>query len=243
MKRSNLAIFAILLLVFANGCSSSSSNNPTYPQVNYVTGGTEIYYSQTLDKNTGQPTPGSGDTITSVVVETGIAYQGMTGVTAIQNTHTNPVSVDTTYIAQSNGNYWHYNYGLELLNGNSAVLSFANGGKPINGGWVLQAEFSAASGTTWIGMDTTLTLTIVAAAPLTDTATETIDSSIAVGSSQVSVKHSMHSVYLNAGLVQASIPIDTYVSATDGSVLDIFHPTSLEGNPTPGKITILLSTK
>jgi hypothetical protein len=245
MKRSNLAIFAILLLVFANGCSSSSSNNPTYPQVNYVTGGTEIYYSQTLDKNTGQPTPGSGDTITSVVVETGIAYQGMTGVTAIQNTHTNPGSgiatVDTSYIAQSNGNYYHYNYGLELLNTNQLVLS-ANGGKPLIAGWVLQAEFSATEGTKWVPVDTPISFS-GQTGELSDTVTEANDSSITVGAVQVPTKHAIHALEIASLLVTAKDTAYTYVSSSDGPVLDIFPPATLEQIPTPGRITILIKAK
>ena len=119
MNRSKFHVFAIILLVFAAGCSSNVAPpaNVTYPQVNYVKGSAYIYYAQNLSTS-GVPVAGSGDTITSTVIDTAISYQGMTGVTRIQNKHTNPVSTDTTYIAQTNGNYWHYNYGLEMLNEN-----------------------------------------------------------------------------------------------------------------------------
>ncbi len=246
MKRSNFAVFAMLLLVFAVGCSSSSSNPPpTYPQVNYATGDTDIYYSQTLDKNTGLPTPGSGDTITSVVVETGITYKGMPGVTAIQNTHTNPGSgiaaVDTSYIAQSNGNYYHYNYGLELLNSNQLVLG-ANGGKPLIAGWVLQAELSATEGTKWVAVDTPISFSGQTGA-LTDTVTEANDSSITVGAVQVPTKHSVHALEIASVLVTAYDTAYTYVSSSDGPVLNIFPPTTLEQIPTPGRITVLINAK
>jgi hypothetical protein len=252
MKRSNFAIFAVILLVFANGCSSSSSSNPTPPQVTYVTGGTYVYYAQNLNATTGQAIAGSGDTITSVVVETGIPYQGMANVTAIQNTHSNPgsgiASVDTTYIAQSNGDYYHYNYGLELLNSNKQVLAEGNSGNPIVAGWVLQAELSETSANTWVAMDTILNLTI-GTAQITDTAKESSDTTFQLfppneqTSTPISARHSVHSIYLTSVAVNANMSVDTYVSATDGPVLDIFHQSTIAGNPFPGRITVLLGTK
>ena len=141
MKRSNFAFLSIILLVFAAGCSSPTVTNPT-PQVNYQSGQVYIYYAQVLNNTTGDTTAGSGDTIRSVVVATGISYQGMTGVTEIQNTHTNPPLgssiTDTTYIAQSNGNYYHYDYGLESINDNPFVLNVIK--NPVEAGWILQGR-------------------------------------------------------------------------------------------------------
>ncbi len=239
MKRSNFAILAISV-VFAAGCSSSNVPGPP-TQVNYVQGGTYVYYAQDLDKNTGQPTPGSGDTITSVVLQTGISYQSMSNVTEIQNTHTNPVSMDTTYISQSNGNYWHYNYGLELLNENPTVLA-SNKGNPLIAGWVLQAKFSANVSDRWAAVGTPITFA-GQTGELTDTATEANDTSFAVDSSSVSAKHSAHALEITSLFVSASGSADTYVSVLDGPVIDIIHPTTIEQMATPGRITILLSTK
>jgi hypothetical protein len=246
MKRSNFAFLSIILLVLAAGCSSPTVTNPT-PQVNYVQGTTYIYYAQDLDANTGLPKPGSGDTITSKVLTTDTTYQGMTNVTVIQNTHGNPGSsapIDTTYISQSNGNYWHYNYGLEIINGTQAALLEVNSGKQINAGWVLQAQLSASPGTKWAALNTNLTITI-GTLSLNDTATETIDTDVTVGNEGIFTKHSIHSVELSAlgGLVTDTLKADTYVSATDGPVLDIFNPTMLESTPTPGRITVFLGTK
>ncbi len=249
MKRSKFSIFSIFLLVIAAGCSSTTVPAPP-TQVNYVQGTSYIYYAQVLDKNTGDTVAGSGDTITSVVLATGISYQpdsarnvGYSDVTEIQNTHSNPPAgsptKDTTYIAQSNGNYWHYNYGLELFNENQTVLLF-NGGQPIIAGWVLQAKFSANVGTKWAGIDTSITVA-GATGQLTDTATEAIDTTYVVD--QVSAKHSVHALNINSLLVSASLSADTYVSVLDGPVIDIFHPTTLAGSPTPGKITVYLGTK
>ena len=249
MKRSIFYSFGILLLALAAGCSNS--NQPTtYPQVNYTSGQSYIYYAQVLDKNTGDTVAGSGDTITSTVLTTNASYQGMSGVTEIQNTHTHPASgatMDTTYIAQSNGNYYHYNYGIEILNGNQSVLNAVNKGKQIDVGWVLQAKLSANSGDKWGALDTNLTLYYGGTpidAGFADTATETSDTTITIGASQVVAKHSIHSIVLNAaGAVKDTLIVDTYVSATDGPVLDKFHPTSLAGTPTPGRITIFLGKK
>jgi hypothetical protein len=239
MKRSKFHVLGILLLVFA-GCSSSNAPSPP-TQVNYVQGGTYVYYAQNLDKNTGQPTAGTGDTITSVVLQTGISYQGMSNVTEIQNTHTNPVSMDTTYISQSNGSYWHYNYGLELLNENPAVLA-SNNGNPLIAGWVLQAKFSANMSDTWAAVGTPITFA-GQTGELTDTATEASDTTLAISSSSVSAKHSVHALEITSLFVSASGSADTYVSVLDGPVIDIIHPTTIEQMATPGRITILLSTK
>jgi hypothetical protein len=242
MKLSKLHFLGIFLLIVVTGCSTSVTPPPA-PQVNYVQNQKYIYYAQELNATTGDTVAGSGDTITSVVLATGISYQGMNGVTEIQNTHTHPISsnpMDTTYIAQSNGNFWHYNYGIEILNSSSAVLNDVNNGNQIKAGWVLQAQLSDGPGTTWAAADTTLSLA-VGSVILTDTATEATDTSITVAGAAVFAKHSAHNVVLNAGLIKATLKADTYVSSTDGPVLDIDHPTTLELTPTPGRITILLS--
>ena len=244
MTRPILYISGMLALAFAAGCASSTAP-PNSPQVNYQQGHSYVYTQQTLDAATGQPS-GTVDTITSTVVSSGTAsYQGMAGVTEFQNIHTHSSSgtdTDMTYIAQSNGNYWHYNYGVEALNSNPTVVNTANAGKPINAGWVLQAKLGANPGDTWVAADTTLTLAL-GTATLTDNVTEANDTSIMVNGAAVSTKHAVHQVKLNAGIVTATEQIDTYVSVQDGIVIDIDHPTVLAGNPTPGLEKRLLDTK
>jgi hypothetical protein len=249
MKRSILYFSGMLLVAVAAGCSSNVAPPVTYPQVSYVKGGTYVYYAQNLSSTAPYDTvAGSGDTITSVVLMTDTSYQDMSGVTEIQNKHSNPgtgvAAIDTTYIAQSNGNYWHYNYGLQLINGDQAALNTANSGKQIKGGWVLQAKLSDNEGGAWTALDTSITITLGTAA-IKDSATEASDSSIAVGSSQDLSKHSVHSISLSAGngIVKDTLIVNTFVSATDGPVLDIFHPTTLISNPVPGRIILLLKTK
>ncbi|MFI5202484.1 MAG: hypothetical protein ACHQNE_08875 [Candidatus Kapaibacterium sp.] len=242
MKRSIFYFSGTLLLALAAGCSSNVAPSGTSSQVNYVRGGTYVYYAQNLDANTGNPIAGSGDTITSIVLTTGGSYQGMSNVTEIQNTHSNAgagvAPIDTTYIAQSNGDYWHYNYGLESLNTNQTVLNF-NGGKRLVAGWILQAKLSATSGTTWIAADTQIAVGS-ASAKLLDTATEASDTIIVVGSSQLTAKHVVHHLNLNAVIATGTGSVDTYVSQDDGPALDIVHPALVASTLTPGRITILL---
>jgi hypothetical protein len=241
MNRSILYCSGIFLLAVASGCSSNVAQINS-PHVNYVAGATYVYYSQNLDANTGNPIAGSGDTITSKVLTTGISYQGMSNVTEIQNAHSNPgngvAAMDTTYIAQSNGDYWHYNYGLESLNTNQLVLNY-NGGKKLIAGWVLQAKLSATEGTSWIAADTQIAIGS-ASAKLLDTAKEASDSTLVVASAQITAKHAVHDLNLNAGLVTGSGFVDTYVSTDDGPVLNIVHPAVVATSRTPGQITILL---
>jgi hypothetical protein len=253
MNQSKFHLLGILVLLFAAGCSSSTVPSVT-PQVNYVQGQTYVYYAQVLDKNTGDTTAGSGDTITSIVLATGISYQpdtarnvGLSGVTEIQNTHTNPPqgssTRDTTYIAQSNGNYWHYNYGLESVNDNPYVLGVI--GKPAVVGWVLQAEFSATPNGTWIGADTTIAVA-GGHVTLTDTATEQTDTTLYQSStvqnlSSVFTKHSMHDItVIFGGVPFGNATADTYVSSQYGPVLDIVHPSQLNQMPAPGRRTVLI---
>jgi hypothetical protein len=248
MKRSILYFSGMLLVAFAAGCSSNVAPPPsvTYPQVTYVKGGTYVYYAQDLDKNTGQPSPGTGDTVTSVVLNADTTYQGMSNVVEIQNKHSNPGSgvdsVDMTYIAQSNGNYWHYNYGLEAINSNTTALLEVNTGNPIQAGWVLQAKLSAASGATWAALDTNIFITAGSLA-LADTATETSDSTFTIASAPDTTKHSVHSITALLASFKATLTVDTYMSATDGPVLDIFHPTTLNGIPAPGRRVQFLGKK
>jgi hypothetical protein len=242
MKQSILYISGMLLLTFAAGCSSNVAPPTTYPQVTYTQGASYIYYSQNLNATTGDTIAGSGDTITSTVIATGTSYQGMSNVTEIQNTHSNPGTgvalMDTTYIAQSNGDYWHYNYGLESLNTNQLVLNY-NGGKKLIAGWVLQAKLSATAGTSWIAADTQIAVGS-ASAKLLDTAKEATDTTIIVGSAQITTKHAVHDLNLNAVIATGGGSVDTYVSQDDGPVLNIVHPAVVASSHTPGQITILL---
>jgi hypothetical protein len=242
MNRSKFHVLGIIMLVLVAGCSSNVQPPTTPPQVNYVQGTTYVYYAQNLDKSSGQPVAGSGDTITSVVLQTGISYQGKTNVTEIQNTHSNAgtgvASMDTTYISQTNGEYWHYNFGLELLNSNTTVLGYANSGNQINGGWVLQSKLAANVGDTWIGMDTTLTLKI-GTAPLIDSVNEMNDTTLSTGTA----KHTSHSIKLNAVVVNAKIDVESYISTANGPLLVKFPPDSLAGSATPGRITTFVRVK
>lgn len=249
MTRPILYVSALLALGLAAGCSNSPTGPGSSTQVNYAKGQTYIYYAQVLDKSTGDTVAGSGDTVTSVVLATGMTYPAgsvYSNVAEIQNTHTRPASgdtVDTTYIDQSNGDYWHYNYGVQTINGNTALLAAINNGNPIQVGWVLQSKFSANPGDKWSAMNDTIHLPNFGSAVITDTATESNDTSITVGTSQVVAKHSVHRVILNAGLVSATETVDTYLSTQDGIVLDVDHPTTVATYLTPGLRTILIATK
>ena len=219
---SILAAFAMLAAV---GCSSTDQPlpAPTYPHVTYAKGTTYTYYQDQLDAN-GNVVAGSGDTIHSTVVDTAFTYQGRKA-TVLVNTHSNGSANDTTFIAQDSGNFWHYNYGLESLNTNQAVLTY-NGGKPVVAGWVEQSQLGAASGVSWIAANTTVIIAS-SSASLVDTATEASDETITVNGAAVTTKHSVHHVKVTALLGSASGTIDTYVSPDYGIVKNIVHPSSV----------------
>jgi hypothetical protein len=240
--------FSILALgAFAiAGCRNDGTITnapPTTPtQVTYVKGTTYTYYEQKLDVN-GNVVAGSGDTITSQVVATDATYQGKSNVTILANSHSNGSATDTTYISQANGEYWHYNYGLESANTNQAVLAY-NNGKPIVTGWVLQGKFGASNGTVWQAANTSIAVGAISAA-LTDTANEVASEPIQVGSASVTVQHIQHHVVASnpfAGSVDGTV--DTYLSTDYGVVKNVVHPAlvALAGNnvTAEGKQTVLL---
>ncbi|GEM_PF-2795898 len=244
MKRTFLSIAGLAIAVLS-GCSGPTTptvNNP--PQVNYAVQTKYVYTQQTLDANSGQRT-GTVDTITATVVATNFAYQGKTNVTEFVNTHSNGSEPDTSYIAQDSGRFWHYNYGLESLNENSAVLAAI--GKPVQDGWVLQAEFNVAAGASWVGADTSLSATfrgIPLHATLLDSVSETTDTNIvSVRSStgtalNFAAGHAVHHVTLQG--LSGSGQNDTYVSEQYGPVVDIVNPSTIQGMATPGRITVLI---
>jgi hypothetical protein len=127
------------------------------------------------------------DTITSTVVATNTSYEGMSNVTILINIHTNGSNPDTTYIAQNNGNFWHYDYGLEAINNNSSFTAVLGG--QIQIGWVLQANFNAVAGNKWVAADTSMRIDapLVGSTPVTvvDSATEQADTSITVNGTLV----------------------------------------------------------
>jgi hypothetical protein len=142
-----------------------------------------------------------------------------------------------------NGNYWHYNYGLESVNDNPYVLGVI--GKPAVVGWVLQAEFSATPNGTWIGADTTIAVA-GGHVTLTDTATEQTDTTLYQNStvqnlSSIFTKHSMHDINVFFGTTPfGNATTDTYVSSQYGPVLDIVHPSTLDNNAAPGRRMVLI---
>ena len=242
MKRSILYFSGMLLLALAAGCSSNVAPT-TYPQVNYTSGMGFIYLQYQLDTS-DVVIPSSVDTIHSKVIIVDTTYQGRSNVTVLANTHSNGNSPDTTYIAQESGNFWHYNYGLESVNTNPAVLAY-NNGKKLNSGWVLQAELSATQGVKWQAANTQVAIGS-GSALFIDTALESQDSSILIGNQQISSKHSVHVIDLSEQpLANATGFVDTYVSPSDGTTLNIVHASTvvLLGKATKvgGSQTILLS--
>lgn len=245
MKLSKFLVLPFLAI--AAGCSSPTVPQPTPPSVNYTVGQQYKYYAVQLDANTDTVVAGSGDTITTQILSTTMTYQGMTNVTAIQRTHSNPIkgspTVDTSYIAQSNGNYWHYNYGLESINENSFVINTVG---RINAGWVLQAKLAAGPPDSWIAIDTTLSAGGVTAT-LKDSAAESVDTTVFQGAGSIvpstlqntTAKHSEHAIAVLPSLGSGSS--DTYVSAEHGPVLDIIHHSKLENQNAPGLKTILIA--
>ena len=219
MKRSILYFSGMLLLTFAAGCSSNVAPPATSPQVNYVKDSTYLYTQQSLD--TADRPVGQVDTITSTIVATDTTYFGMSNVTVIQNRHSSGAAMDTTYIAQESGDYWHYNYGLESANTNAVVLGY-NNNKPLNAGWVLQAKLGAAEGEKWQAANTPVTVGSLTPT-LIDTATEASDANVNVEGSSINAKHAVHAINLTT--IGASVigTVDTYVSASDGMVQNIVH--------------------
>ncbi|MDP4198253.1 MAG: hypothetical protein Q8902_01630 [Bacteroidota bacterium] len=213
-------LFSSFGLIYA-GCSSSTSNPPpvTPSQVHYAAGSDYRYTQNRRDTSGGAfgndgVDPTKADTITSVVLATNQTFQFDTSdVTIIQNTHTSSVTgaqKDTTDIAQENGNYWHYNYGLEGL---SSVLA-----EPV--GWVLQAKFGAKPGDTWVAVHNNAVKTKYQVnADVLINALEMNDTTI----SGIAVKHVQHSVTISAVGQTIAGTIDTYVSPEFGMVRNTVH--------------------
>src|ERR1017187_1520287 len=183
MKRTNLHIFGILMLALAGGCSTSTTPVPPTLQVNYTQNAIYKYLDNTRNSSDMVDTTVANDTVTSTVIVANTSYKGMSNVTELINTHSNGSKQDTTYISQSNGEFWHYNYGLEAINNNASITNLTGG--QIQIGWVLQANFNVIAGDKWVAAnDSTLRLTVPLvgsiAATLVDTAIEQNDTSITI---------------------------------------------------------------
>jgi hypothetical protein len=246
MKRTNLYILGILTLAFIGGCSSSTTpiNGPT--QVTYTQSSNYKYLYNMRNAADAVDTTVATDTITSTVVATNIPYQGMSNVTELINIHTNGANPDTTYIAQSNGQFWHYNYGLEAINNNSSFTAVLGG--QIQIGWVLQANFNAVAGNKWIASDTSVRVNAPVigstSATVVDSATEQADTSIAVNGSLVFSKHSLHKVVLTALGSPLTTTVDAYVATSEGVTLNIVHTANINASfyngPVKGSQTLLI---
>ncbi len=236
MKRSNLPVFSIFLLVFAAGCSSNVAppavTPTTYPHVTYSDSTKYTYHSNARDTSSGnfdQPIYSSTDTITSTVVATNQTYMSMSNVTILVNHHSKANTPnDTTYIAQDSGNFWHYNYGLEAVNNNANIIKVI--GSPVEVGWVLQAKLSAVAGDTWTAVNNQNLSIKIGSTPIAATAVikavERSDTSISVQGSLVTAKHATDTVTLTASIFPNNpivTTVDTYVAASVGVTLNIVH--------------------
>ena len=217
-------------LLFGSGCSSSTTPPTTPSQVTYTSGSSYTYLQESLDTTNGtygydQPDPATKDTITTTVLVADTALYGKTNATVLVNKHSNGSSNDTSYIAQESGNYWHYNYGFEALNSNQAVIGVLK--NPIEAGWVLQGKFTAAPGTTWQAVDTSISVPyngLSIPVSITDTATEQGDTTITIKGKFMTAKHALHIVTMNAlGGTIATMPIDTYITTDEGVILNVVH--------------------
>ncbi len=244
----SLAVLALAMSSF-QGCSSSTSTpNPVTPtSVTYTVNAAYTYKQNRLDTANGaygqdKMDPTMTDTITSTVVALNQTFQLKTGVTYIQNKHSLTGLMDTTYIAQENGNYWHYNYGLESVNNNPAVIGFI--GAPVQNGWVLQAKLGAVKGDTWLSDSTTVTIGSFGNADLTLHAVEQADTTIMVNGASVAAKHVFHTLVLKS-FVTVTGYVDTYVSASTGMTLNVVHSSAaippVYNKQISGSQTLLLS--
>ncbi len=230
MKHISKIVFLFSFAGFVySGCASSTTPPPTPPNtthVNYLTNANYTYTQNRRDTAGGtygmdKTVPTKTDNITSTVFGTNMTYMLDTSdVAFIQNMHTASMTgslMDSTYIAQENGNYWHFNYGLEGL---SSVLS-----APV--GWVLQAKLGAKQGDTWVAVHNMSVATRYGInADVLINATEQADTSIVVnGTTITGVKHVTHAVIVSApGVGQAvSGTIDTYVSPDFGMIRNVVH--------------------
>jgi hypothetical protein len=229
MKHSNLHIFGILILALAGGCATPTQPVPPNPQVSYTQNATYNYLDNVRD-TTDKPVSSTTDTVTSTVIGTNTTYLGMSNVTIIRNAHTNGSVPDTTYISQNNGDFWHYNYGLEAINNNSSITSQIGG--PVEIGWVLQAKFNAVAGDKWVAAnDNSLWITVPTLgkvnAAVVDNAVEQSDTLITINGSNVFSKHILHTVTLTALGDPLVNTVDAYVASSVGVTLNIVHRTNV----------------
>ena len=237
------------MLALTGGCSSSTPPTPAPSQVNYTQNAIYKYLDNTRNSSDMVDTTVANDTVTSTVIVANTSYKGMSNVTELINTHSNGSKQDTTYISQNNGEFWHYNYGLEAINNNASITNLIGGQVDI--GWVLQANFNAVAGDKWVAAnDSTLRLTVPVAgsiaATVVDTAVEKSDTSITINGSNVFSKHSLHTVTLTpTGFAPVVTTVDAYVASSAGVTLNILHTTNVKfpglySGPVKGNQSLLI---
>jgi hypothetical protein len=241
MKHFSIFAFLFSLLSLAMiGCSSGGDpiQTPKPDSVTYKTSTNYKYVEHPRD-STDQNTQIT-DTITSSVTGTDTTIDGKSHVTTIQNTHSLGSAADVTYIAQSNGEYWHYNFGLE------GFETYLKGSL----GWVLQAKLNAKEGDTWVAKEkTSVGLTVAPVnVDVEVKATEKADTTIKIASETVTnVKHVVQTVSIYAGTTTpvATSNIDTYVSAKYGMVATVRHSTKIDhplfSGQVPGSERVMIS--
>jgi hypothetical protein len=249
MKRTNIHIFGILMLALAvgtviPGCSTSTTPVTTPSQVNYTQAATYTYLYNSRSNSDMVDTTIATDTIKSTVLVANTSYQGMSNVTIIRNVHSNGSNPDTTYIAQNNGEFWHYNYGLEAINNNTSITALIGG--QIQIGWVLQAKLNSVVGDTWTAAnDSTLSIDGLTAR-VKITSVEQADTSITVSGNSVFSKHVTHTVTITSALTTPIVStVDAYVATSVGVTFNVVHSANISASfytgPVKGNQTLMIN--
>jgi hypothetical protein len=247
-QKTGIVLLAALLITGMSSCNKSIVDPPAptgeSTEMKFAANASYKYRQAQLD-TTGSTNPNGEvkeapdpkpDTITSTVIETNASYKGKTGVTVVENVHTQPAGFrDTTWYYQENGNVYRYNFGVDLLNNIVILKAFLKDDQgnpqPLDVGWVLQARLRDTTvGSKWVTGNGEFTLNGVPVigkveGTLTDTAHYVGASTITVGGKAIRVKQYKHFVTLTS-LTTVKCEIDTYVSASLGATVQtVAHST------------------
>ncbi len=238
-----LHLFSLAGFIAATAFLSSCSYNPgsTVPPSGTpldfkkaFNGNYDIFVVDTADANGNNPDKiisTSKISVSDIVADTGLTYQGKSHVTKIMTYQGNTLTDSNYYYQDPNGDLYRYNFGFNILN-QFTYLTQAIGSN-VDVGWVLASKMISPTGTTWVARtDSVLIQSFNVWVYLSSQGEMMADTTFLIGTQTVKARHARNIVNASAAanLANGQAIVDSYYSSDINAVVeDFFRHVKLTG--------------
>ncbi len=243
----------MLVLAFGGmmlySCGDSTTTTPPDTTKHIDTFSTKMNFTTTYDQYEVDTSNASGSdpdvllastkvTVTERVIDTNATFAGKTHVSVIVSSNGSTSDTLRYWQDATSGDIYRYNYGVAYINSFAYLVAFI--GAPVDIKWVRVYKADAVTNESWVAaIDTVSVSALGTQAFLLNTATRKADTTILVGTENITCKHiqilGTGSLTYNVGVaitVTGRNVADTYISTKYGStVWDYFRSSTTSTSP------------